>query len=80
MGTTSRRHPSFEEEERLDGYRHAVERLLGTHLLPLEDVELDRFFDHIVDSFERGVQEGDCARGWLAARRRLTASDTSTPR
>jgi len=76
----TRKCPSFGREARLDGYRQAVERLLGMHILPLDDAELDRFFDHVVDTFERGIAEPDCARSWLTLRRGLTASDTSTPR
>jgi hypothetical protein len=79
LSTVTRKRPSFEREERLDGYRQAVERLLGMHILPLEDVELDRFFDHVVDTFERGIEEADSARSWLRLRR-VTASDTSRPR
>jgi len=58
---------SLADEERLDAYRQAVERLLGMHLLPIQEDELDRFFDHVVACFERGEQEADCARGWLRA-------------
>lgn len=80
LSTMTRQCPSFEREDRLDGYRQAVERLLGMHILPLDDVELDRFFDHVVTTFERGIEEADCARSWLRLKQGLTASDTSRPR
>jgi hypothetical protein len=62
----ARSSPTFEEEERLDGYRQAVEQLLGTGLVLADDEEFDRFFDHVVAHFERGAGEGECARSWQA--------------
>jgi hypothetical protein len=71
----SRRNPTFEEEERLDGYRQTVEQLLGRDLVLADDEEFDRFFDHVVAHFERGAGEGEGARSWQS----VTSSPPRSP-
>ena len=57
-GTTS-------SEDPLDCYRRSVERNLGDQLVLLEEETLERFFDHIIGYFNRGLDAEACARTWL---------------
>jgi hypothetical protein len=51
-------------EDPLDRYRRDVERHLGKRLVLLEEESLERFFDHVIASFSRGVVPPQCARTW----------------
>jgi hypothetical protein len=53
----------------LDRYRRYVERYLGDKLVLLEEESFERFFDHVIASFNRGVLPDECARTWLHPRR-----------
>jgi hypothetical protein len=52
-------------EDPLDRYRRDVERHLGDRLVLLEEETYERFFDHIIASFDRSVRAPDCARAWI---------------
>jgi hypothetical protein len=52
-------------EDPLDRYRRAVERHLGDKLVLLEEETFERFFDHVIKSFHRGVPSAVCAATWL---------------
>jgi hypothetical protein len=56
-------------EDPLDSYRRYVERYLGHKLVLLEEESFERFFDHVIASFNRGVLPDECARTWLHPRR-----------
>ncbi len=57
-------------EDPLDRYRRYVERYLGDKLVLLEEEEsFERFFDHVIASFNRGLLPDECARTWLHPRR-----------
>ncbi len=49
----------------LDRYRWAVERHLGDKLVLLQEETFERFFDHVIASFNRGVPSAVCAATWL---------------
>jgi hypothetical protein len=51
-------------EDPLDRYRTEVERRLGDRLVLLDEVDYERFFDHVITSFERGLDAAECARAW----------------
>jgi hypothetical protein len=55
-------------EDPLDRYRREVELHLGDRLVLLEEDTFERFFDHIIASFSRGVPPAECARTWLYPR------------
>jgi hypothetical protein len=57
-------------EDELDRYRQAVEHRLGALLACAPDDELDRFFEHVEQCFERGTDPPACAHMWLALRKR----------
>ena len=52
-------------EDTLDRYRLDVEGQLGEGLVLLDEDALERFFDHVIASFSRGVSAFECARAWL---------------
>ena len=62
-------------EERLHGYRRAVEQLLGDRLGLAREDALDRFFEYVEACFEHRVGERSCARAWIA--HAITASDAA---
>jgi hypothetical protein len=49
----------------LDLYRIAVERHLANCGTPVLDENLEAFFDHVIEEFERGSGPADCAANWL---------------
>ncbi len=51
-------------EDPLDRYRRAVEGRLGDKLVLLDEQDYERFFDHVITCFERGVGPAECARAW----------------
>lgn len=58
VGVTSREDP-------LELYRRDVERHLGDRLVLLQEETFERFFDHVIASFNRGLPVAECARTWL---------------
>lgn len=51
-------------DDPLDRYRQAVERRLGDKLVLLEERDYERFFDHVITCFERGLDAAECAHAW----------------
>jgi hypothetical protein len=61
--------PLADSPDSLDLYRIAVEHHLATGGTPVADDELETFFDHVIEEFERGAEPTECAARW--ARRPL---------
>ncbi len=57
-----------DDEDLLDRYRQAVERLLGSQLAAAGDDDFEAFFDHVSSCFDRGVDAETCALSWIARR------------
>ena len=72
-GTTS-------NEDALDRYRRDVERHLGDKLVLLDEEVFERFFDHIIGSFNRGTSSAECPRTWLHPTRARSARSRLGPR
>jgi hypothetical protein len=51
-------------EDPLECYRREVEQRLRDELVLLEEEALDRFYDHVIASFDDEVPAGQCARTW----------------
>jgi hypothetical protein len=52
-------------EDPLELYRRDVERHLGDKLVLLQEETFERFFNHVIGSFNRGVPAAECSRTWL---------------
>jgi len=70
-------------EDSLDRYRLDVERHLGERLVLRSEASFERFFDHVITGFSRGLPPAESARTW-SSRRRGSASkkhaSVATPR
>jgi hypothetical protein len=47
-----------------DLYRIAVEEHLAQDGAPVADDDLEGFFDHVIEEFERGAGPSECAARW----------------
>jgi hypothetical protein len=64
-GAENRRVDVTSREDPLELYRRDVERHLGDRLVLLQEETFERFFDHVIASFNRGLPAAECARTWL---------------
>jgi hypothetical protein len=52
-------------QDTLERYRVDVEQRLGDRLVLPDEEIVERFFEHVIASFDRGVSPSECARTWL---------------
>jgi hypothetical protein len=60
---------SASEEDDLDRYRYAVERLLGDDLVLDDEADVEAFFEFVIACYDAGETPSDCARRWLGEAR-----------
>jgi hypothetical protein len=58
-------YPLDNPPDSLDLYRIAVEHHLETRDTPVADEDLEAFFDHVIEQFERGAEPAQCAAAWV---------------
>jgi hypothetical protein len=54
-------------EDQTERYRVDVERRLADRLVLPDEDAVERFFEHVIASFDRGVSPSECARAWLVS-------------
>jgi len=57
--------PSLDDQEdALTLYLGNVEYLIGDRLVLVEEADYERFFEHVIRCYERGLEVSECARTW----------------